>query len=406
MAKKLKKSKNTGRTKYPSWLTTDKHEVELRQKRALTEPMIIKRKINEVSSFFTDYSVKRKDVPDPQEYRVEIRSINEHLNYCNCPDFHKNFLGTCKHIEKIIAKCKSSAKKNKSPFIEIFLDYSNDAKLKVLYPEKPDRKATLFMTKYLDRSKNLKKPVNTTLQVLLRDIETADPVIFNYIRISDAVVELNKENIMHSNMKRIEQQHKAQIREAAMNGKFLKYPLYDYQVDGMLHLAFNGRAMLADEMGLGKTVQAVAAAALMQEYLGVKRVMVVSPTSLKTEWEEQIEKFTKLPSKIVIGTREDRLNIYKNGAEFFILTNYEQILRDYEDINHYLQPDLIILDEAQRIKNWKTKTALNIKRLNSKYAFILTGTPIENRIDELYSLTEFVDPKIFGELIQIQQEIL
>ena len=69
-----------------------------------------------------------------------------------------------------------------------------------------------------------------------------------------------------------------------------------------------------------------------------------------------------------------------------------------------LQPDLIILDEAQRIKNWKTKTALKIKRLNSKYAFILTGTPIENRIDELYSLTEFIDSKIFGSLFRFNRE--
>ena len=57
-----------------------------------------------------------------------------------------------------------------------------------------------------------------------------------------------------------------------------------------------------------------------------------------------------------------------------------------------MQPDLIILDEAQRIKNWQTKTASAIKQLNSPYAFVLTGTPLENSIDEIYSIAQFLDP--------------
>ncbi|MDD5599902.1 MAG: DEAD/DEAH box helicase [Victivallaceae bacterium] len=171
----------------------------------------------------------------------------------------------------------------------------------------------------------------------------------------------------------------------------------------MLHLAFNGRAMLADEMGLGKTVQAICAAALLKECFGIKRTLIVAPASLKSEWEEQIRKFTSLHAEVVFGSRRQRLEMYRNSKAFFLLVNYEQVMHDHEDLNLEFAPDLVILDEAQRIKNWKTKTADRLKRLQSRFAFVLTGTPIENRIDELYSLVEFVNPKIFGSLFRFNR---
>jgi SNF2 family DNA or RNA helicase len=80
-----------------------------------------------------------------------------------------------------------------------------------------------------------------------------------------------------------------------------------------------------------------------------------------------------------------------------MILNYEIVLRDQKDIER-LDPDLIILDEAQRIKNWRTKTATAVKQLPGRYAFVLTGTPLENRLDELYSIFQFIDARILGPL--------
>jgi ERCC4-related helicase len=171
----------------------------------------------------------------------------------------------------------------------------------------------------------------------------------------------------------------------------------------MLHLTFTGRALLADEMGLGKTVQAIAACMLLRRTMGIRRVLVISPASLKGEWEEQIAKFADLPSHIMQGPRARRLRQYDEPA-FFLLANYEQIRADVEEINNILAPDVIILDEAQRIKNWQTKTAISIKRLKSPYAFVLTGTPVENRIDEIYSIVQFLDPHVFGPLFRFNRD--
>jgi SNF2 family DNA or RNA helicase len=143
-------------------------------------------------------------------------------------------------------------------------------------------------------------------------------------------------------------------------------------------------------MGLGKTVQAIAACALLHRLGRARRVLVVTPASLKTEWEEQIKRFTTLSLQIVYGGRLPRLAAYDaEAAPFFTLCNYEQIVADSLDLNERLRPDIVVLDEAQRIKNWSTKTAQAVKRLRSRYAFVLTGTPVENRIDELYSIVDF-----------------
>ena len=84
--------------------------------------------------------------------------------------------------------------------------------------------------------------------------------------------------------------------------------------------------------------------------------------------------------------------------------NYEQVLGDAQDLNEILRPDVIVLDEAQRIKNWQTKTARRVKSLRAPYAFVLTGTPVENRIDELYSIVQYLDPELVGPLFRFNRD--
>ena len=100
--------------------------------------------------------------------------------------------------------------------------------------------------------------------------------------------------------------------------------------------------------------------------------------------------FSDLPIEIVDGSPDDRQALYATRKEGFLIINYEQLLRDLEIVRAW-NPDLVVLDEAQRIKNWATKTALSVKGLTPPYRLVLTGTPMENRIDELASVVEWVD---------------
>src|SRR5207247_6594375 len=90
-------------------------------------------------------------------------------------------------------------------------------------------------------------------------------------------------------------------------------------------------------------------------------------------------------------------------ATFYRLVNYEMVVRDLDELNAW-QPDLIVLDEAQRIKNWESKTSRAVKKLRSRYAVVLTGTPLENKLEELYSIVQFVDDRRLGPAFQFLHE--
>ena len=145
------------------------------------------------------------------------------------------------------------------------------------------------------------------------------------------------------------------------------------------------------------------AAALLRELRGIERVLVVSPASLKAEWKEQIARFSDLSATAVYGNVLSRSAAYAKGS-FFTLCNYEQVVADGSAMLDAVAPDVVILDEAQRIKNWQTKTTAAIKKMESRYAFVLTGTPIENRIDEVYSIVQFLDPELLGPLFRFNRE--
>ncbi len=172
--------------------------------------------------------------------------------------------------------------------------------------------------------------------------------------------------------------------------------LYPYQLEGAAFLAAAGRGLLADDMGLGKTIQAIAATRVLLDRGELQRALIVCPASLKSQWASEIQRFTGLECQIVGGGVPQRLAQYERRATFTI-ANYELAVRDGQAIRE-LAPDLLILDEAQRIRNWRTKTAEAIKSIRSPFAFVLTGTPLQNRLDDLYSVMQVVDRRILGPL--------
>src|SRR5208283_5352241 len=125
-----------------------------------------------------------------------------------------------------------------------------------------------------------------------------------------------------SERKQLRRDYELKVQSGEWPAHETKVPLFPYQREGMLHLAFTERALLADEMGLGKTIQAIAACALLHRLGQAQRVLVVTPASLKTEWEEQIQKFTTLPYRLVFGGRQIRLQAYAAAsAPFFTIVN-------------------------------------------------------------------------------------
>jgi SNF2 family DNA or RNA helicase len=147
-------------------------------------------------------------------------------------------------------------------------------------------------------------------------------------------------------------------------------------------------------MGLGKTIQGVGVAELLAREANIAKVLVVCPASLKSQWRSEVRRFSRRSVALVLGSAKDRAKAYA-GDTFFTVCNYEQVLKDILHIER-ARWDLVILDEGQRIKNWEAKTSRVVKGLSSRFALVLTGTPLENRLDDLHSVVEFVDPHTLG----------
>jgi superfamily II DNA/RNA helicase len=403
--KKKKRRNNSQKPARPSgWCTSDADEIERRRLRGINEAIRIEAQTQD-DAFYGGYWACSAS---GQRYHVEIRSLSEQINTCNCPDHHVNGLGTCKHIEATLHRLQNRRKRlfrdaasTGSPFIEVFLD-RRDQQIRLRWPQRRSMAWDLLARYFNEEGALLGSPLDT-LPAMERSINASPARLRRRIRLSKELNPWLEKLDRHAEQLRGRQHFETEVTAGKASLHVVKHPLYPYQQEGMLHLAFTGRALLADEMGLGKTVQAIAACELLRRTANIRRVLVISPASLKGEWEEQIAKFSDLSSQIILGPRGKRLRQYEKPA-FFSLANYEQIRLDVKDINATLAPDVIILDEAQRIKNWQTKTATAVKRLDSPYAFVLTGTPIENRIDEIYSIIQFLDPHIFGPLFRFNRD--
>ncbi len=336
-------------------------------------------------------------------YTVRIRSLTEPLNTCTCPDYHTNTIGTCKHIEGVLINLREEFADRWDAFIEqappinqIYLRHAQQTTVRVTLPLPDEKALRTLLSRYFDAEGVLQGKVTQSLPALLSELRQLPAATREKILVTQPVRDYLKQQ---QDIESVEQQKRwflDQVEKGNRSLDILSVPLYEYQKQGVLHLAFGHRAMLADDMGLGKTVQAIAAAALLKQLRDIRHVLIVCPASLKHQWAREIERFTSLSVQVIEGRPLDRRDLYRD-LQFFNIMNYELVHYDEDELIRH-EFDLIILDEAQRIKNWRTKTADRIKRLRSTYAFVLTGTPLENRLDELYSIFQFIDPTILGPL--------
>lgn len=175
--------------------------------------------------------------------------------------------------------------------------------------------------------------------------------------------------------------------------------LRKYQEDGrnwLLQMSdINMGAILADDMGLGKTIQVLSYLETLRHFNAEFKVLIVVPTSLIANWEEEIKKFTpNMPYSIYHGKE-------KVIGECLTLTSYGTIIRDENLFSN--KWDVVILDEAQAIKNPSTKQSKLIKRLDANVRICMTGTPIENDLMDLYSIFDFIEPGYLGTVSEFKK---
>jgi SNF2 family DNA or RNA helicase len=172
------------------------------------------------------------------------------------------------------------------------------------------------------------------------------------------------------------------------------FPPYSYQLEGIAFLMPRHAALLADEMGLGKTMQAILSLRLLFQSGLIRTALIVCPKSLVPNWRRELHSWAaELPFEVIGGDANDRRASWHVSNCPVKLVNYELLTRDSLLLDdESVSFDVVVLDEAQRIKNREAKTAQVVRRLRRDRSWALTGTPIENRPEDLVNLFAFVDP--------------
>lgn len=199
--------------------------------------------------------------------------------------------------------------------------------------------------------------------------------------------------------------------ESWLAGQELIMPFepFGYQYEGIAWLFASHSALLADEMGLGKTMQTITAIRLLLRSGQARRILLICPKPLIPNWQREFRTWAEeLPVVTVEGNGPRRRMLWTMPGIPILIANYELMARDLAEIPDDEQPkfDLLVLDEAQRIKNRDSRTAEVARAIRRRRSWALTGTPIENRAEELAALFEFIEvvpPRATPDLRQLSK---
>ena len=219
-----------------------------------------------------------------RSYRVTLRSLKQRANFCSCPDFANNQLGTCKHIEAVVHKIQKhpqyeQLKDQPAPFPYVYLAWEVEDAPQLRLHKTPDMPQDLqdILTSFFSSSGQFKGRLPDDF---FRFTELVDAR--GDLHLGEDAVDYARQLAASAAHRQRSVEIKSRIK-ASNRIPGIKARLYPYQVEGVAFLAGTGRALLADDMGLGKTLQAISAAAWLREYEGIQKVLIICPASLKQQ---------------------------------------------------------------------------------------------------------------------------
>ena len=318
------------------------------------------------------------------EYKVVYRGANSEWNYCSCMDFKTSRLSTCKHIEAVKkwfgGKRGVHVHRELPPYTSVYLSYRDERCVKIRIGSDNKEAYEQLAKDYFDKNHVLKKSAYAHIGSFLKQARQISDTFRCYKDAIDFIIDIREKAKREKIVKTYD--------DEKLNN-LLKVNLYPYQKEGIRFAAKAGKAIIADEMGLGKTIQAIGTAELLRKEGLIGSVLILCPTSLKYQWRSEIKKFTDAEVFVIEGSHLKRKEAY-NRPEPYKIISYNSAANDIKILGS-LQTDMLIMDEVQRLKNWNTQISHAARKIESDYSVILSGTPLENKLDELYSIVEFVD---------------
>ena len=342
------------------------------------------------------YRVGRRGVSAPH-HDVLLTSVAPIDGSCSCPDFARASLGLCEHIFSVAAAgavCSPVATRPPLRWDPVRpLTGAGDWLERVRWGD-PDERVPcesrvrrLFHRSDGDFS-SLPPAVIARPQFRLAAVEALIDMVRGLDRVAEpaipALLERDRDLLTHT------VRHGMTPRELRRHCEGLKQKLYLYQREGLRRFLERGRLLLADDAGLGKTGQAIAACHVLVASGRVRRGLVVVPAPLESRWIREWQRFTDLP--LIADDRHSGIatRTARRAGVAILLVSDERLARDLPQLRQF-GPDIVVIDDAHRIKNWASAMAPHLKLLAPAWRLIVAATPMEDRLDELAAIMEWVD---------------
>lgn len=392
----------------PQSLSLEEWQVALRQQQAEKEVFAI----SQVDEEYCPGEYKIGNAITRNEYKVVYRGRNSMWNYCSCMDFKTSQLGTCKHLEAVKLWVKKKKVHREQPsYSSVYIDYKGPRSVKIRFGETCNDIFKRLAKDYFDGDGVLREEAYDKFDIFLHAAKAIDE---NFRCYGDALDFIISKREKSRRLQLVESKYSDETLDS-----LLKARLYPYQKEGIRFAVKAGKAIIADEMGLGKTIQAIAASEIYLREGMADNVLVVCPTSLKYQWKKEIEKFTggdmtevmdehsgqivPVPKVIVIeGSPFKRQRMYTSSTPYKIVS-YNTVCNDIREMGR-LSVGVLVMDEIQRLKNWDTQISRAARKIDSDYAVLLSGTPLENKLEELYANMELVDQFCLGPYYKFKEE--
>lgn len=394
----------------PSGMSLTEWQIALRQQQAAKETFAIKMVDEKYScgEFCVGNAITGND------YKVVYRGKDSIWNYCSCFDFKTSQLGTCKHLEAVKQWMKKKRKKvlwSAPDYSSVYIDYKGPRTVKLRIGNNNREEIKRLANDFFDETGNILPSAYTKFEVFIQAAKAIDPEFRCY---GDALDFIIDERGKEKRRLLIDRNYSDKILDSMLTVR-----LYPYQKEGIRFAVKAGKAIIADEMGLGKTIQAIASAEIFLREGMAESVLIVCPTSLKYQWKKEIERFTggervedveeyiedgRLCPKVIVveGNPVKRSALYKCRAPYKIVS-YHAMCNDIK-LHGKLVTDILIMDEIQRLKNWDTLISRAARKIESRYSVLLSGTPMENKLEELYANMELVDQFCLGPYYKFRDE--
>lgn len=373
----------------PAGMTLVQWQVRLRQQAASSEEFAVSEvDVRHTPGLYRVYSVKSR-----LSYQVSWYGRGHQLNSCSCMDFKTSRLGMCKHTETVrlwVERRGGGRVRRPNPSSSVlYMDYTQAPVPRIYYGEWELGAVKEIFAPLTDADGRFRGMSVLKIPDAVRQAREASPAF------------VCKDDVLDFASRRIDDVGRNArldevLRDKDWCGQFFVRGVvpYAYQREGIEFAARAGRCVIADEMGLGKTLQSVGAAMLLHREGYVSSVLVICPTSLKYQWQHEIKAYTGEDATVIEGSPVVRKGLYA-GDSLFKIVSYNTFNNDVRTSGD-METDMVIMDEVQRLKNWNTQIARSARRLRSDYAVILSGTPLENKLEELYSIVQLVDQYVLG----------